>query len=141
MTVVPAVELYFLLQLGSWMGVPETVYLIIITGIVGAALAKREGFAVLQSIQSDARMGVAPTGRIMEGLMVLVGGVLLITPGVLTDLTGFLLIIPWTRKPVAAHFAKHAAVHIQNNPNIDIGGVKPGPAAREFGDHFDHPIQ
>ena len=101
MTVIPAVELYLLLRLGQWMGAFETVMLILLTGAVGAALAKREGLGVLRQLKTDAQSGLPPADRLVEGLMVLVGGVLLLTPGVLTDLTGFLLIAPISRRPLA----------------------------------------
>ncbi len=101
MTVVPAVELYLLIQLGQWMGALETVLLIAVTGLVGATLAKREGLGVLRQLKDDARQGLPPASRLVEGLMVLIGGVLLMTPGVLTDLTGFVLILPFTRRPLA----------------------------------------
>lgn len=100
-TVVPAVELYLLILIGQWLGALETVLIILVTGSVGAVLAKREGLGVIRRLQEEARTGLPPGDRIVEGLLVLVGGVLLITPGVLTDLTGFLLIMPWSRRWLA----------------------------------------
>ena len=67
MTVVPAVELYLLIELGRWMGTMETVLLILVTGTVGAALAKREGLGVLQQLQQDSRKGIPPADRLVEG--------------------------------------------------------------------------
>lgn len=101
MTIIPSLEIYLLIQLGQWLGAMETVMLIIATGAVGAALAKREGLGVLAELQHDARSGLPPAGRLVEGLMVLTGGVLLLTPGVVTDLLGFALIAPLTRRPLA----------------------------------------
>lgn len=100
-TVVPAVELYLLILIGQWLGAFETVMIILLTGGLGAFLAKREGLGVLRTLQQEALTGIPPGDRIVEGLMVLVGGVLLITPGVLTDLTGFVLIMPWSRRWLA----------------------------------------
>ena len=87
-TVVPAIELYLLIWLGQHIGAGLTVLIIIATGAIGAALAKREGLGVLRSIQEETLRGVPPGDRLIEGVLVLVGGVLLITPGVLSDLTG-----------------------------------------------------
>ena len=101
MTIVPAVELYLLMQLAEAMGIFETVLLILVTGSVGATLAKREGLGVLTSLQADLKKGLPPADRLVEGLLVLVGGTLLITPGVLTDLAGFSLIFPVTRRWLA----------------------------------------
>ena len=100
-TLVPALELYLLIQLGQYMGALQTVLLIFVTGALGSFLAKREGLSVLRQIQQDAQRGIPPADQLVEGLLVLVGGVLLITPGVLTDLAGFALIAPWTRRALA----------------------------------------
>ncbi|RME26379.1 MAG: FxsA family protein, partial [Deltaproteobacteria bacterium] len=100
-TVVPAVELYLLIRIGQWIGAAQTVAIIIITGSIGAFLAKREGLGVIRQLQQDTLQGIPPGDRIVEGLLVLVGGAFLITPGVLTDLTGFLLIMPPSRRFLA----------------------------------------
>lgn len=141
-TIVPAVELYLLMQIGQLLGPLNTVLLIIITGAVGAALARREGFGVLQQIMADTQKGLPPADRLIEGVLVVVGGILLVTPGVLTDLSGFSLILPPTRRllvgPVKAYFKKRITVM----DGVDIGSPRPGPAARkrsETRDSFDHP--
>jgi UPF0716 protein FxsA len=100
-TLIPAVEMILLLKLAEIMGAWETVGLILVTGLVGATLAKREGLTVLRQLAAEASQGLPPADRLVEGLMVLIGGVLLITPGVLTDLAGFFLIFPLTRRPLA----------------------------------------
>jgi UPF0716 protein FxsA len=153
MTVVPAVELYLLLQIGSAIGAAETIYLIIITGIVGAWLAKREGLSVVRKIQEDAVNGVSPGDRLVEGLMVLIGGVLLLTPGVVTDLCGLAMIFPLTRAPLARRTKGWLAARVTVN-GVNIGPAQPGPAARQtkerlnpttddgpIADRFDHPVQ
>jgi UPF0716 protein FxsA len=151
-TVTPAVELYLLIKLGQIMGAAETVLLIVLTGIVGATLAKREGFAVLNQINAEARAGFPSGDRLVEGLMVLVGGLLLLTPGILTDLFGFTLIMPPTRR-AAAPLIKAALLKRVQLQGFTPGPVSPGPAARGpaptsvsdasgpgAGDpHFDHP--
>ena len=100
-TVVPALELYLLLQIGERIGALETIYLIIVTGIVGAAMARREGISVIRQIQEGAVNGVPPANKLVEGLMVLVGGILLITPGIVTDAIGLSFIFPLTRRLLA----------------------------------------
>jgi UPF0716 protein FxsA len=107
-TVVPAFELWLLIQLGQWIGAFETALLIVCTGGLGAFLAKREGLGVLRALQAELTQGIPPGERLVEGLLVLVGGVLLITPGVLTDLTGFLLIMPWSRRWLAPRVQRWA---------------------------------
>lgn len=149
-TITPAVELYILLQLGSWMGAAETVLLIVITGIVGAATAKTQGLAVLSQINQEAQSGFPTGNRVVEGLMVLVGGLLLLTPGILTDLFGFSLILPPTRRFAAPHI-KRALLSRVKIGGLDMGAVGPGPAAQPrprqdqqpkvggSDSHFDHP--
>lgn len=100
-TVVPAIELYLLVMIGQNIGALETVWLVLMTGAVGAWLAKREGFGLLRQLSAELGQGVPPADRLVEGLMVIVGGVLLITPGVITDLVGILMILPFTRTRLA----------------------------------------
>jgi UPF0716 protein FxsA len=142
-TVVPAVELYLLIWLGQHIGAGTTVLIIITTGAVGAALAKREGLGVLRSIQEETLRGVPPGDRLIEGVLVLVGGVLLITPGVLTDLTGILLIMPWTRQRLFIPAVKAYARQRLEAVGVKLGEAAPGPAARaaraERASTADHP--
>ena len=100
-TLVPAFELWLLLQIGARLGATQTFLLIVVTGTVGAWLAKREGLGVLQTLTSELHQGVPPGSRLMEGAMVVVGGLLLVTPGVFTDLLGFALIAPPSRAWIA----------------------------------------
>ena len=95
--VVPFVELYILIELGSRIGVAATLGIVIITGIVGAYLAKYEGLYVLRRIQMELASGSMPADALFDGVLVLIGGVLLLTPGILTDATGFLLLLPASR--------------------------------------------
>jgi UPF0716 protein FxsA len=150
MTVVPAVELYLLIQLGNWMGALETVLVIVVTGTLGAALAKREGLGVLQQLQKDSRKGIPPASRLIEGLMVLIGGALLITPGVLTDLFGFTLILPLTRRVIAPYiktwvmkrFKIFSALQAGPGPDRhEVGPETPPAQPVEHGGGFDHPVQ
>ena len=152
MTIVPAVELWLLLQIGARIGTPETIWLIIMTGIVGAWLAKREGLSVIRKIQEEATEGLPPGDRLVEGLMVLVGGVLLLTPGVVTDLTGLMMIFPLSRKPIAKIAKTWLSARVLVD-GVHIGPAAPGPAARQTretlnqsedgtpgDDRFDHPV-
>ncbi len=95
--ILPFVELYLLIELGSRIGTLPTLGIVVLTGIAGAALAKHQGLSVLQRIQTEMSFGQMPGEIIFDGVLVLIGAVLLITPGILTDTTGFLLLIPVTR--------------------------------------------
>lgn len=96
-TVLPALELVLLIKVGSHIGALTTVMIIMFTGIWGAYLARLQGFYILKNIQANLEKGLMPSSELMDGLMVLVGGVLLLTPGFITDTIGFFLLIPVTR--------------------------------------------
>lgn len=99
-TVIPLVELYLLIRIGAWIGALPTVLLVLATGFVGAFLAKMQGFHVWMRIQQEVNAGRFPAVSLLDGLLLFAAGLLLITPGVLTDIVGFLLIIPATRIPI-----------------------------------------
>jgi UPF0716 protein FxsA len=96
-TGVPLVELYILLQVGAVIGAVNTILLVIFTGVLGAFLAQREGVRTLQTIQSLMARGEMPGEPLLDALLILVAGFVLITPGILTDILGFLLLLPATR--------------------------------------------
>jgi len=93
----PMVELFLLIEIGKAIGTLEVILLTIATGIAGAALAKSQGISLLKKIQREMAEGRVPAANLVDGLMILMGGILLLTPGVLTDAFGFLFLIPWTR--------------------------------------------
>ncbi len=96
-TIVPIIELAILIEVGSIIGTFNTIMLIVTTGVVGALLAQSQGIAVLRNIQEEISYGRPPAGQLFDGLFVLVGGILLITPGIATDFVGFILLLPFTR--------------------------------------------
>lgn len=100
-TLVPLVEIYLLVQLGGLWGVWPTLGMVMVTGLLGASLARREGRRALARYQEALAKGQLPEEGIVSGLLILVGGVLLIAPGVLTDVTGLALMIPPIRRAVA----------------------------------------
>ncbi|TVQ23261.1 MAG: FxsA family protein, partial [Spirochaetaceae bacterium] len=99
-TIIPIIELYILIQLGSVIGALPTVLLVILTGAAGAALAKAQGVSVWSRIQRELNAGRFPGNDLIDGLLLLLAGVTLLTPGLLTDVAGFLLLVPVTRYPV-----------------------------------------
>lgn len=95
---VPLIELAILIKVGNAIGVWQTVWIVVATAVAGASLARWQGMSVLKSIRGDLSMGRMPSESLTDGLMILVGGVTLLTPGLLTDVAGFLFIIPQTRR-------------------------------------------
>lgn len=95
---VPLLELAVLLRIGQWIGLAPTVALVVATGVAGAALARRQGARAFLAVQRELASGRLPGRSLLDGLAVLVGGALLLTPGVLTDLLGFGLLFPGSRR-------------------------------------------
>jgi UPF0716 protein FxsA len=104
--VIPALEIYILIWSGQTIGAFNTFLLIIFTGFVGAWLAKKEGAEVLRLSQMQMQRGEIPSYTLLDGLCILAGGLLLLTPGFVTDTIGFLLIIPISRAIVKLWIAK-----------------------------------
>jgi UPF0716 protein FxsA len=96
--VLPIAELVVLFKLGTSFGVLPTVALVLGTGFAGAALAKSQGMKTLKAMQREMAAGRVPNREIMDGLSVLVGGALLLTPGLITDVIGLTLLFPPTRR-------------------------------------------
>jgi UPF0716 protein FxsA len=96
-TAVPIVELYILIKIGQLIGALPTIGIVLATGIAGAGLARQQGSRVWFEIQSQMQQGVFPADRLIDGLLLVVAGAVLITPGVITDVLGFLILIPFTR--------------------------------------------
>jgi UPF0716 protein FxsA len=94
---VPAVELALLIELGRHIGTLNTIAVIAVTGIVGAALTRRQGLQVIRSVQRELAEGRLPASSLVDGVIILMAGALLITPGVLTDAFGFLCLVPGFR--------------------------------------------
>ena len=97
-TLVPLVELYLLIQLGTYIGAVDTIVIVIGTGVAGGLLAKSQGLAVFDRIRAELNQGRLPAESLLDGLLILIAGTMLITPGLLTDGLGLLLLIPWSRK-------------------------------------------
>lgn len=142
-TIVPFVELYLLILLGRVFGAVPTILLVLGTGFVGAALARSEGMRVVRKWQTAVAEGRVPDEGVLSGILVLVGGVLLITPGVLTDMAGLLLLFPSTRIVVADIMRRHlekkireGSVHVWTAGGVDSPfgpGAPGGPSAPRGG--------
>jgi len=98
LVLVPAAEIGVLLYSGQTIGVWPTIVMIIFTGFLGAFLAKQQGLETIRKTQEQLRRGTMPGDAILDGVSILVGGTLLLTPGFITDIMGILLLAPPTRK-------------------------------------------
>ena len=100
--VVPIAELYVIVQVANGIGVLNTLGLLILSGVVGGWLAKREGLALLRRIQRQLQAGQLPAKEVVDGALILFAGALMLAPGFLTDLLAIVLLIPPTRAAVRA---------------------------------------
>jgi len=96
-TIIPIAELYLLIKIGGMIGAFNTVLIILFTAVIGAYLVKTQGFIVIRKINQGLNEGRLPARELMDGLLVLLGGFTLITPGFLTDLIGLSMLFPLTR--------------------------------------------
>ncbi|MDP6743640.1 MAG: FxsA family protein [SAR324 cluster bacterium] len=99
-TIIPVVEIYLLIQIGSAFGVFTSIALVVFTGFLGAYLARIQGLQTIFRIQESLREGRMPSGELLDALLIGVAGLVLLTPGFLTDTVGFVLLIPSTRNAI-----------------------------------------
>jgi UPF0716 protein FxsA len=95
--VVPAIELILLIRLGGVIGILPTLAVIVVTGALGATLARAQGLGVLRDVQDELARGGLPASALIDGVLILIAAALLMTPGFLTDIVGFACLIPGFR--------------------------------------------
>lgn len=99
-TVVPLIELILFWKVGAYIGFPATIVTILVTGMLGAWLTRKQGFRTIAQYQKAISELRLPHREVVDGILILLAGALLLTPGFLTDLTGFALLIPPLREKV-----------------------------------------
>jgi UPF0716 protein FxsA len=141
-TVIPAIEIYLLFSIGSQIGGLNTLLVVILTGVVGASLAKSQGLSILAKVQNDLQQGAVPTGQFIHGLLVFGGGLLLLTPGFLTDILGLSMVFPATRFFYAAYlkhlFAKGIANGSVHFSSYDFSSFSRGADQQRYEFHEHH---
>ena len=120
-TVLPALELYVLIKVGGIIGPWQTLGLVILIGIIGAFLSRIQGFLVLRKIQESMARGQMPTDAMIDGLLVLLGGLLLITPGFITDIFGIFFLFPPTRYLIRLLVSHNIKKMMHNGQIITVG--------------------
>ena len=123
---IPIIEIYLLAWVGSEIGFLNTLGIVIATGVIGASLAKSQGMEVIRRMQVSMHQGALPTGALVDGALILFAGALLITPGVLTDVIGFLLLIPMTRWMARGTVVKWAKKKMASG-QVHVWGPGMGP--------------
>lgn len=135
-TVLPLAELYVLIQVGQVIGGINTLLVVLVTGVVGAYLARMEGLRTALRAQELMARGQMPAEEMIDGLLILLAGAVLITPGVITDCMGFLILFPPTRRTFKIWLRKQfdrmvaqGQVHIYRGPGGPGGpGGPDGPS-------------
>jgi UPF0716 protein FxsA len=122
---IPVIEVYLLFRLASVLDWGTVLLIVVLTALLGAHLSRREGIMHLHRIQKSFAEGKDPAPELLEGLMILIAAVLLITPGLLTDATGFLLLIPATRKPLRVLLQRWLKKHFVNRVFVNRAGTPP----------------
>ncbi len=122
--VLPAVELGLLIELGQRIGTLETLALIVVTGIVGASMARSQGLSLLSRVREQISAGEMPADSLLDGLMILIASALLVTPGVLTDAFGFLCLMPAFRALIKRELVRRFRRAVEENRvQMSVQGV------------------
>ncbi|MGA8260142.1 MAG: FxsA family protein [Arenicellales bacterium] len=128
---IPLLEIYLLLKVGGVIGVGWTIFAVVFTAVLGASLVRRQGFATLNRIRGQLGRGELPATELLEGVVLLIAGALLLTPGFFTDTLGFLCLVPPVRRAVIRYVVRHGTI-------IHVGpGGGPGPAASAHGEPLE----
>jgi len=107
----PTLEIYLLIELGSEIGALLTVFLVVFTAVLGAFLMQRQGIGTMLRVRQAMDRGEVPALEMLEGAVLLVGGLLLLIPGFFTDALGFLCLIPPLRRLLLLGFLRRAQIH------------------------------
>lgn len=124
---VPVIEIGLFIQVGGWLGLWPTLALVLITAFVGASLVRSQGIMTLASVQDRLNRGELPAQQILEGVMLAVAGVLLLTPGFMTDAMGMLVLLPGPRAALAKQVMKRVTV---SQAGFSQGGFHQGSNAQ-----------
>lgn len=104
--IIPLIELIIILKVGSTIGFLQTLFSLTIMGVIGAYLAKSQGLIAIRRVQEQLNTGIMPGNELLDGLIILGASLLLITPGLLTDIFGIILLIPPTRRLVREYLKR-----------------------------------
>jgi len=126
--IVPLVEIYLLIEIGTVIGALATVALCVLTAVVGGALLRYQGLQTMFRAQANLSKGQLPAIEMFEGVALAIGGALLLTPGLVTDVFGFLCLIPWSRR-MMIHAAMRRMQVVYGPPGSGPGGPGGGGTA------------
>jgi len=132
---VPLLELFILVKVGQMVGFLPTVGLVVLTGVFGGILARMEGLRTILKLQGELAHGRLPGGALLDGFAILLGGALLLTPGILTDFVGFSFLLPPTRKLLLGRIRKNLEGRLKSGAiRITTMGGIPGMGPMGWGE-------
>jgi len=145
---IPIVEIYLLIQVGSIIGVFPTILMVVGTAVLGAFLLRQQGLSTLTRFQNNMAQGQLPAMEILEGIILLVGGALLMTPGFFTDTIGFLCLLPFSRRAIVHVLVRHSIVKVtgaassytstKQQAKTAAGSVYEGEFTKKDDDRIEH---
>ena len=121
-TIIPVSEIYILIAIGGQIGILPSIALVILTGIVGASLARSQGLQTLGRIRDSFQQGLVPGEELLNALLIAIAGIVLLTPGFLTDAAGLFLLIPATRT-LCREWLKRRMESVYAQRNADNGPI------------------
>jgi UPF0716 protein FxsA len=96
-TLIPFIEIYLLIKIGAQVGASNTILIVILTGLVGASLARLQGIRTMTKVRESLNRGELPAEEMLDAMLIFVAGVVLLTPGFLTDVAGLAILVPNVR--------------------------------------------
>lgn len=139
--IIPIIEISVLMQVGTIFGIWPTIAIVIFTAWLGAKYVRQQGLATLNSVQTKMAQGQMPSDEIVTGLMLLVAGVLLVTPGFVTDFLGLSLLIPGVRHAIVGSVKSHITTNSASQQSFQFHSHTPGQSQDDFSAHQDSPFQ
>jgi UPF0716 protein FxsA len=133
--VVPVLEIWLIIQVGQVIGALPTVVLLVVESLLGAWLVKREGRRTWRALRASFGQARVPGRELLDGALVLVGGTLLLTPGFLTDVVGFFLVLPVTRPVARRALTAILARRLVPGPGVRHRRFRPGRSDHRDGRH------
>lgn len=131
--ILPIAEIMVLINVSDSIGGLNTFLIVIVTAAFGAYFVRREGFSLLQKVQTKLAAGDPPGTEMAQGLLLLVAGVLLITPGFITDILGLLFTLPFSRAPIAEFLMRKVPIKGAANVNFNQQGFHQQGPGSPFG--------
>ena len=119
-TLIPVIEIYLLIRVGEHIGAMRTILLVIATGFAGAYLARLQGMHTMFRVRTSLQRGIMPTDELLDALLIFVAGIVLLTPGFMTDAAGLLLLLPETRN-IFKRYLKRKFDQMVQNGRIRMG--------------------